>query len=60
MMERFGAAFNGYIDNLNILDGNYKVSIKKARWRSSKKVIMFLLICAFLLSGFLFVYILSR
>lgn len=60
MMERFGAAFNGYIDNLNILDGEYKVTIKKARWRSSKKVIMSLLFCAFLLSGFSFVYTLSR
>ncbi len=28
---RFGAAFNGYIDNLNTLDGDYKVSIEKAR-----------------------------
>jgi len=59
MMERFGAAFNGYIDNLNILDGDYKVTIKNARWRSSKKVIMFLLVCAFLLSAASLFYILS-
>lgn len=57
-MERFGAAFNGYLDNLNILDGDYKVTIKKARWRSSKKVIMFLLVCAFFLSVASFVYVL--
>jgi len=28
MMERFGAAFDGYIDNLNILDGQYKITIQ--------------------------------
>jgi hypothetical protein len=60
MMERFGAAFNGYIDNLNNLDGEYKVTIKKARWRSSKKVIMALLVCALLLSAASFVYILAN
>jgi len=60
MMDRFGAAFNAYIDNLNILDGKYKVSIKKARWRSSKKVIMTLLLCALLLSSAAFVYVISR
>lgn len=50
MMERFGAAFNAYIDNLNMLDGSLKITIKKARWRSSKRVVMMLLLCAFLLS----------
>lgn len=37
MMERFGAAFNAYINNWNNLDGELKITIQKARWRSSKK-----------------------
>jgi uncharacterized membrane protein len=60
MMERFGAAFNAYIDNLNILDGKYKVTIKKARWRSSKRVVMSLLVCAFILSLSALIYVVSR
>jgi len=60
MMERFGAAFNGYIDNLNRLDGKYQVTIKQARWRSSKRVIMGLLVCAFVLSLSAFFYVILR
>lgn len=50
MTERFGAAFNAYINNLNKMGGELKITIQKARWRSSKRVILFLLFCGFVLS----------
>lgn len=56
MTERFGAAFNAYINNLNKMDGELKITIQKARWRSSKRVIMFLLFCGFVLSIFAAIY----
>ncbi|MDP3895670.1 MAG: hypothetical protein Q8Q62_03245 [Mesorhizobium sp.] len=43
IMGRFGRAFNGYLDNLNKLDGNYKVTIKPSKLPSTVKTIQYLL-----------------
>lgn len=59
IMERFGAAFNAYIDNLNHLEGRYHITIKHARWRSSKRVMMYLLLAALILSVIAFLNLVS-
>ncbi|RWH61340.1 MAG: hypothetical protein EOQ83_21615 [Mesorhizobium sp.] len=46
VMERFGTAFNAYLDNLNEFDGDYRVTIKPSRRPSTVKTIQFLLIVA--------------
>jgi len=43
VMQRFKMAFNGYIDNLNKMDGPMKVSIKPSWYPSTVKTIQFLL-----------------
>ncbi|PDS69872.1 hypothetical protein [Rhizobium phaseoli] len=50
IMERFGNAFNGYLDNLNKLDGEYKVSLKPSRLPSTVKTIQLLLYVSALIS----------
>ncbi|RWI16690.1 hypothetical protein [Mesorhizobium sp.] len=50
VMERFGTAFNAYLDNLNKLDGDYRVTIKPSRRPSTVKTILFLLIVAAVIS----------
>lgn len=57
VMKRFGIAFNAYIDNLNLLDGKYQVSIRKAGRASTIAVIRGLLLCAIVLSVLGFVYV---
>jgi hypothetical protein len=49
VMYRFRLAFNAYIDRINVMDGDMKVSIKQSRWPSTIRTIMALLIvCLFL------------
>jgi hypothetical protein len=43
IMGRFGRAFNGYLDNLNKLDGDYNVTLKPSRLPSTTKTIELLL-----------------
>ncbi|KAA1183935.1 hypothetical protein FP026_07915 [Rhizobium tropici] len=43
IMERFGRAFNGYLTNLNKLDGDYKVTLKPSCLPSTVKTIQLLL-----------------
>ncbi|MER8852831.1 hypothetical protein NKH94_14665 [Mesorhizobium australicum] len=43
IIGRFGRAFNGYLDNLNKLDGDYKVTIKPSKLPSTVKTIQYLL-----------------
>jgi hypothetical protein len=43
VMERFRAAFSGYIDNLNKMDGDMKVSIRSSYLPSTIKTVQFLL-----------------
>ncbi len=43
IMGRFGRAFNGYLNNLNKLDGDYKVTLKPSRLPSTVKTIQLLL-----------------
>jgi hypothetical protein len=43
VLERFRAAFSGYIDNLNKMDGAMKVSIRSSCLPSTIKTIQFLL-----------------
>jgi hypothetical protein len=50
VMERFRAAFVGYIDNLNKLDGAMKVTIRPSCLPSTIKTVQFLLLLASLLS----------
>lgn len=50
MMERFRAAFVGYIDNLNRMDGAMKVTIRPSCLPSTIKTVQFLLFLASLLS----------
>ena len=50
VMERFRAAFIAYIDNLNRMDGDMKVSIRSSCLPSTIKTVQFLLFLASLLS----------
>jgi hypothetical protein len=50
IMQRFGIAFNSYIDNLNRLDGEYRVTIRSSRIPSTVKIIQGLFLIALLLS----------
>ncbi|WP_315792548.1 hypothetical protein [Bradyrhizobium sp. SZCCHNRI1002] len=50
VMERFRAAFVGYIDNLNKMDGAMKVTIRPSCLPSTIKTVQFLLLLASLLS----------
>lgn len=43
IMGRFGKAFNGYLDNLNKLDGDYRVTLKPSGLPSTVKTIQLLL-----------------
>lgn len=43
IMGRFGKAFSGYLDNLNKLDGDYKVTIKPSAFPSTVKTIQCIL-----------------
>lgn len=43
IMGRFGRAFNGYLDNLNKFDGEYRVTLKPSGWLSTVKAIQLLL-----------------
>lgn len=43
IMGRFGRAFNGYLDNLNKFDGEYRVTLKPSGWPSTVKTIQLLL-----------------
>jgi hypothetical protein len=45
-LQRFRLAFNGYIDNLNRLDGDYKVTLKASCWPSTISAIMILVLAA--------------
>jgi len=50
IMSRFKAAFNGYIDNLNKMDGDMKVTIRSSWLPSTIKTIQFLLWVACIIS----------
>lgn len=43
IMGRFGRAFNGYLDNLNKFDGEYRVTLKPSGLPSTVKTIQLLL-----------------
>jgi hypothetical protein len=50
VMQRFRLAFNAYIDNLNKMDGEMKVSIRPAFFPSTIATVQMLLWTAFLVS----------
>lgn len=50
MMQRFRLAFNSYINNLNQMDGDMKVSIKPSRFPSTIATIQLLLWAAAVVS----------
>jgi len=50
IMGRFGRAFNGYLDNLNKLDGDYRVTLKPSRYPSTVKTVQFLLYASAIVS----------
>lgn len=50
VMERFRAAFNAYIDNLNKMDGDLKVTIRSSRLPSTIKTVQLLLWAASIIS----------
>jgi hypothetical protein len=60
VMERFRAAFNGYIDNLNRMDGDMRVSIRASFLPSTIKTVQLLLWLACLLSVCGIVYVAHR
>ena len=60
VMERFRAAFVGYIDNLNRMDGAMKVTIRPSCLPSTIKTVQFLLLLASILSFGGLVYVLHR
>lgn len=49
ILRRFGLAFNGYIDNLNRLDGEYRVTIRGSRVPSTVKIIQGMFLIALVL-----------
>lgn len=57
MMFRFRAALNGYLDNLNEMDGEHAVSINYLRFPSTIKSIIFLLCCASIISALATIYV---
>ncbi|MGR6467412.1 hypothetical protein [Rhizobium sp. PAMB 3182] len=50
IMDRFGRAFNGYLNNLNKLDGEYRVTLKPSRMPSTVKTIQLLLLASAVVS----------
>lgn len=60
VMERFRAAFVGYIGNLNKMDGAIKVTIRPSSLPSTIKTVQFLLLLASLLSFGGLAYVLHR
>jgi hypothetical protein len=50
IMDRFGRAFNGYLNNLNKLDGEYQVTLKPSRMPSTVKTIQLLLLASAVVS----------
>jgi hypothetical protein len=58
VMERFRVAFVAYIDNLNRMDGNMKVTIRSSYLPSTIKTVQFLLFLASLLSLTGLIYVL--
>lgn len=52
IMQRFRMAFNAYIDNLNKMDGEMKVSIKPSKLPSTVATIQYLLWAAAAVSAF--------
>ena len=49
-LHRFRLAFNAYIDNINELDGKYRVTIKEARGPSTVGAMIMLLIAGLFVS----------
>jgi hypothetical protein len=60
VMERFRAAFSGYIDNLNKMDGDMKVSIRSSCLPSTIKTVQFLLWLASFISVCGIIYVAHR
>ncbi len=60
VMQRFRMAFSSYIDNLNQMDGDMKVSIKSSRFPSTIATVQFLLCAAGLVSFFGLLYAAHR
>lgn len=58
VMERFRVAFVAYIDNLNRMDGDMKVTIRSSCLPSTIKTVQFLLFLASLLSLAGLIYVL--
>ena len=50
IMGRFGLAFNGYLDNLNKFDGEYRVTLKPSCLPSTIKTIQLLLFASAIVS----------
>jgi len=57
VMERFRLAFNAYIDNINKMDGEMKVTIRGSNVPSTMRLIQIALGIAAVLSAFSFVYV---
>lgn len=51
MMHRFSLAFSAYINNLNLLDGEFSISIKHSSCPSSIKLVQFSLVIASIISA---------
>lgn len=51
MMHRFGLAFSAYINNLNLLDGEFSISIKHSSCPSSIKLVQLSLVIASIISA---------
>lgn len=49
-MHRFRLAFNAYIDNINQMDGDMKVTLTKDRWPSTISALIWLLLVGFIIS----------
>ncbi len=50
IMQRFRMAFNAYISNLNLMDGEMKVSIKSSRLPSTIATVQYMLLAGAIIS----------
>jgi hypothetical protein len=49
-LQRFNLAFTGYLNNLNRLDGDYRVTLKNSSWPSTITAMTILVLAAFIVS----------
>lgn len=60
VMRRFRLAFNAYIDNINKMDGDMKITLKEDPWPSTITALIWLLLFGATISVAAAIYIISK